>query len=119
MNVLIIIGGKIFLFDNLRLETFQKVLGAHANIKIVAEGEGFYSPDTAQTSMTDILQANKDVNLGRLGKSRWRNPRAARLHVLECQPDRLLCERHRRRDVSPLVERRVLGRLGKSWRGDT
>ena len=62
-NVVIIIGGKIFPFDNLRLETYVKVLGAHANIKIVAEEEGFYSPDTALTPMTDILQAHKDVNV--------------------------------------------------------
>ncbi len=62
-NVVIIIGGKIFPFDNLRLETYQKVLGAHANIKILAEGEGYYSPDTALTTMTDILQAQKDVHV--------------------------------------------------------
>lgn len=62
-NVVIIIGAKIFPFDNLRLATFEKVLGAHANIKIVAEGEGFYSPDTALTTMTDILQAQRDVNV--------------------------------------------------------
>jgi ribose transport system substrate-binding protein len=62
-NVVIIIGGKIFPFDNLRLETYKKVLGEHANIKIVAEGEGYYSPDTALTTMTDILQAHKDINV--------------------------------------------------------
>ena len=62
-NVVIIIGAKVFPFDNLRLETFEKVLGTHANIKIVAEGEGFYSPDTALTTMTDILQAQKDINV--------------------------------------------------------
>ena len=62
-NVVIIIGAKIFPFDNLRLETFQKVLGDHANIKILAVGEGFYSPDTSLTAMTDILQANKDVHV--------------------------------------------------------
>lgn len=62
-NVVIIIGGKIFPFDNLRLETFEKVLGAHANIKVLAVGEGFYSPDASLTAMTDILQANKDVHV--------------------------------------------------------
>jgi ribose transport system substrate-binding protein len=45
------------------LETYKTVLGAHANIKIVAEGEGYYSPDTALTTMTDILQAQKDVHV--------------------------------------------------------
>lgn len=62
-NVVIIIGGKIFPFDNLRLETYKTVLAAHSNIKIVAEGEGYYSPDNALTTMTDILQAQKDVHV--------------------------------------------------------
>lgn len=62
-NVVIMIGGKIFPFDNLRLETFQSVLGAHANIKVLAVGEGYYSPDAALTAMTDILQANRDVHV--------------------------------------------------------
>jgi ribose transport system substrate-binding protein len=62
-NVVIIIGGKIFPFDNLRLETFEKVLAMHANIKVLAVGEGFYSPDAALTAMTDILQANSDVHV--------------------------------------------------------
>jgi ribose transport system substrate-binding protein len=62
-NVVIIIGGKIFPFDNLRLETYKKVLAEHANIKIVAEGEGYYSPDNALTTMADILQAQKDINV--------------------------------------------------------
>ncbi len=62
-NVVIIIGAKIFPFDNLRLETFQKVLAAHDNIKVVAVGEGWYSPDNSLTAMTDILQANSDVHV--------------------------------------------------------
>ncbi len=57
------LAAMIFPFDNLRLETFQKVLGAHANIRVLAVGEGFYSPDTSLTVMTDILQANKDVRV--------------------------------------------------------
>ena len=61
--MVIIIGGKIFPFDNLRLETFEAVLGAHPNIKVLAVGEGFYSPDAALTAMTDILQANSDVDV--------------------------------------------------------
>ena len=61
-NVVIIIGAKIFPFDNLRLETFQSVLSKHDNIKVVAVGEGYYSPDPSLKAMTDILQANPDVN---------------------------------------------------------
>ncbi len=62
-NVVIIIGAKIFPFDNLRLETFQEVLGSHDNIKVLAVGEGWYSPETSLTAMTDILQANSDVHV--------------------------------------------------------
>lgn len=62
-NVVILIGAKIFPFDNLRLETFQKVLAGHDNIKVVAVGEGWYDPDKSLTAMTDILQANSDVHV--------------------------------------------------------
>ena len=62
-NVVIIIGAKIFPFDNLRLETFEAVLGAQENIKVVAVGEGWYAPDPSLQAMTDILQANPDVDV--------------------------------------------------------
>lgn len=61
-RVVIIIGGKIFPFDNLRLQTFESVLGAHDNIDIVAVGEGYYAPDPSLQAMTDILQANPEVD---------------------------------------------------------
>jgi ribose transport system substrate-binding protein len=62
-NVVIIIGGKIFPFDNLRLKTYEDLLAAHDNVKVVAVGEGFYAPDASLTAMTDILQANSDVHV--------------------------------------------------------
>lgn len=62
-NVVIMIGQLIFPFDNLRYETFRSVLDKHDNIKIVATGEGSYSPDVSLTAMTDILQANSDVHV--------------------------------------------------------
>ena len=62
-RVVIIIGAKIFPFDNLRLETFQNVLGQHDNIQVVAVGEGWYSPDPSLQAMTDILQANPEVDV--------------------------------------------------------
>jgi ribose transport system substrate-binding protein len=62
-RVVIIIGGKIFPFDNLRLETYEAVLGAHENIEVVAVGEGFYAPDPSLQAMTDILQANPEVDV--------------------------------------------------------
>lgn len=62
-NVVIMIGQLIFPFDNLRYETFREVLDAEDNIKVVATGEGSYSPDVSLTAMTDILQANSDIHV--------------------------------------------------------
>lgn len=62
-NVVIIIGQKIYPFDNLRYEAYLEVLKPHANIKVVATGEGNYDPDKSLTVMQDILQANKDVHV--------------------------------------------------------
>jgi ribose transport system substrate-binding protein len=62
-NVVILIGQKIYPFDNLRYETYLQVLNAHKNIKVVATGEGNYDPDKSLTVMQDILQANKNVNV--------------------------------------------------------
>ncbi|BCH35484.1 ribose ABC transporter substrate-binding protein [Mesorhizobium sp. L-8-10] len=62
-NVVIIIGQKIYPFDNLRQEAYLSVLGAHPNIKVVASGEGNYDPDKSLTVMQDILQANKDIDV--------------------------------------------------------
>ena len=39
------------------------MLGEHDNIKVLATGEGWYSPETSLTAMTDILQANSDVHV--------------------------------------------------------
>ena len=62
-NVVILIGAKLFAFDNLRLETFQEVLAGHPNIKVLGVGEGWYSPDASLKAMQDILQAAKDVHV--------------------------------------------------------
>ena len=61
-NVIIIIGFKTFPFDNLRLETFEKILARYPNIKVVGIGEGWYSPDQSLKAMQDMLQAAKDVH---------------------------------------------------------
>lgn len=61
-NVAIIIGQRIFPFDNLRYETYLKVLGKHENIKVVATGEGNYSSDESLKAMQDILQAHPDID---------------------------------------------------------
>jgi ribose transport system substrate-binding protein len=62
-NVVIVIGQKIYPFDNLRYESYLEVLNAQPNIKVVATGEGNYDPDKSLTVMQDILQANKDVHV--------------------------------------------------------
>ena len=62
-NVILIIGAKVFAFDNLRLETFEKVLAQHPNVKVVGTGEGWYSPDTSLKAMQDMLQAARDVHV--------------------------------------------------------
>lgn len=62
-NVVILIGQRIYPFDNLRYKTYLKVLGAHKNIKVVATGEGNYDPQKSLTVMQDILQAHKDINV--------------------------------------------------------
>jgi len=61
-NVVVFMGQKIFPFDNLRNEAHMAVLGQHPNIHVVATGEGNYSPDTALTAMSDILQAHPDIH---------------------------------------------------------
>ena len=62
-NVIIIIGFKTFPFDNLRLETFEKILARYPNIKVVGIGEGWYSPDQSLKAMQDMLQAARDVHV--------------------------------------------------------
>lgn len=61
-KVVVLIGQLIYPFDNLRNDTFKKVLGAHPNIEIVATGEGNYSPETSLVAMQDILQAHPDID---------------------------------------------------------
>jgi ribose transport system substrate-binding protein len=61
-RVVVMIGQLQYPFDNLRYETFESVLANHANIQIVATGEGNYNPDQSLTAMTDILQANPEID---------------------------------------------------------
>ena len=62
-NVVVMIGQLQFPFDNLRNDTFVSVLSKHANIKIVATGEGNYSPDASLTAFQDIIQANPQIDV--------------------------------------------------------
>ncbi|MBN9310548.1 MAG: sugar ABC transporter substrate-binding protein [Devosia sp.] len=62
-NVVVMIGQLQFPFDNLRNKTFESVLSQHSNIKIVATGEGNYSPDASLTAFQDIIQANPKIDV--------------------------------------------------------
>ncbi len=62
-NVVIMIGQLQFPFDNLRYNSMLDVLKTHANIKVVATGEGNYSPDASLTAMQDIIQANPQIDV--------------------------------------------------------
>ncbi len=62
-NVVIMIGQKIYPFDNLRYNTYLETLKPHANIKVVATVEGNYDPDKSMAGMQDVLQAHKDINV--------------------------------------------------------
>ncbi|WP_158264397.1 sugar ABC transporter substrate-binding protein [Nitratireductor sp. StC3] len=62
-KVVIMIGQRIYPFDNLRYEAYRAVLDKHANIKVVATGEGNYDPDKSLSVMQDILQANNDIDV--------------------------------------------------------
>src|SRR5579862_6535828 len=62
-NVVIMIGQKIYPFDNLRYNTFLDTLKPHANIKVVATVEGSYDENKSMAGMQDVLQAHKDINV--------------------------------------------------------
>lgn len=62
-NVVIIIGQKIYPFDNLRYQTYLDTLEPHANIKIVATVEGNYDPEASMAGMQDVLQANPQIDV--------------------------------------------------------
>lgn len=61
-NVVIIIGFKIFPYDNFRLQTFLDTLKPHANVKVIATLEGAYDVDKSMSGMQDVLQAHKDID---------------------------------------------------------
>jgi ribose transport system substrate-binding protein len=58
-NVVIMIGQLQFPFDNLRYQTYETVLAKHANIKVVATGEGSYSPDASLTAFQNICRPTR------------------------------------------------------------
>lgn len=61
-NVILIVGQKIYPFDNLRYQTELGVFKSHDNIKVVGTVEGGYDPNKTMTGVQDVLQAHKDIN---------------------------------------------------------
>jgi ribose transport system substrate-binding protein len=62
-KVVILIGQLQYPFDNVRYEAYLEVLEAVDTIEIVATASGNYDRDTSLTAMTDVLQANKDIDV--------------------------------------------------------
>lgn len=62
-NVVILIGQLQYPFDKVRYDAYREVLDKESNIKVVATGSGNYDRDTSLKAMTDILQANKKVDV--------------------------------------------------------
>ena len=61
-NVIVIVGQKIYPFDNLRYQTELDTFKSHPNIKVVGTVEGGYDPDKTMTGVQDVLQGHKDVH---------------------------------------------------------
>jgi ribose transport system substrate-binding protein len=62
-RVVTIIGQLQFPFDKLRYDTWVNTLKPHANIQVVATGQGNYDRNTSLTQMTDILQAHPQFDV--------------------------------------------------------
>lgn len=62
-RVVILIGQLQYPFDNVRYEAYMAVLEAQDNIEVVATASGNYDRDTSLTAMTDVLQANKNIDV--------------------------------------------------------
>jgi ribose transport system substrate-binding protein len=60
-NVIVIVGQKIYPFDNLRYQTELDAFKSHPNIKVVGTVEGGYDPDKTMTGVQNVLQGHKDV----------------------------------------------------------
>jgi ribose transport system substrate-binding protein len=61
-NVIVIVGQKIYPFDNLRYQTELDTFKSHPNIKVVGTVEGGYDPDKTMTGVQNVLQGHKDVD---------------------------------------------------------
>lgn len=62
-KVVLLMGFLASPLDVARAAAYNAVLAEHDNIKVVATTEGQYNPDVALTAMTNVLQANPDINV--------------------------------------------------------
>lgn len=62
-NVVLLMGFLDSPLDVARVAAYNDVLAEHDNIKVVATTEGQYDPDAALSAMTNVLQANPDINV--------------------------------------------------------
>lgn len=62
-NVVILIGQLQYPFDKVRYDAYNEVLSQHSNINVVATAQGNYDRDQSLTEMTNVIQANPDINV--------------------------------------------------------
>lgn len=62
-NVVAMVGFLSTALDVTRMDAYKEVLSKHSNIKIVAESEGNWDRDKSLAAMSNILQANRDINV--------------------------------------------------------
>jgi ribose transport system substrate-binding protein len=62
-KVVAMVGFLSSALDVTRMKTYKEVLSKHPNIKVVAESEGNWDRDKALAAMSNILQANRDINV--------------------------------------------------------
>ncbi len=61
-NVIVIVGQKIYPFDNLRYQTYLEVFKSHPNIKVVGTVEGNYDPNATMSGVQNVVQGNKKID---------------------------------------------------------
>lgn len=62
-SVVLLVGQLNSPLDVARRDAYQSVLEAHGNIEIVATAEGMYDRDESLTAITNVLQANQDIDV--------------------------------------------------------
>ncbi|MFW7267951.1 sugar ABC transporter substrate-binding protein [Gluconacetobacter sp. Hr-1-5] len=61
-NVLLLIGQKVYPFDQLRYRVYRQTLASFPNVRIVATIEGQYDAGTAMNGVLDRLQVDRHID---------------------------------------------------------